>query len=115
MDLYPHVYSVRDFLPSKGSGPSSIPLTMLKEAADIIVGPLCYIINVSFSTGVFPDALKIAKVLPLRKGGSTQDLNNFRLISLLSIFDKIILFDIAYLLHVRNCSLFSTKLLCIYL
>ena len=30
------------------------------------------------------------KVIPLHKGGSTQDLNNFRPISLLSIFDKII-------------------------
>ena len=30
------------------------------------------------------------KVIPLHKDGSTQDLNNFRPISLLSIFDKII-------------------------
>ena len=58
--------------------------------ADIIVIPLCHIINVSFTTGVFPNLLKIAKVLPLHKGGSTQDMNNFRPISLLSIFDKII-------------------------
>ena len=71
-------------------GPSSIPLSMLKEASDLIVIPLCHIINVSFTTGVFPDAIKIAKVIPVHKGGSTQDLNNFRPISLLSIFDKII-------------------------
>ena len=44
----------------------------------------------SFSKGIFPDKLKIVKVIPLHKGGSTQDLNNFRPISLLSIFDKII-------------------------
>ena len=30
------------------------------------------------------------KVIPLHKGGSTQDLNNFRPISLLSIFDRVI-------------------------
>ena len=46
--------------------------------------------QLSFSTGVFPDALKIVKVIPVHKSGSTQDLNNFRPISLLSIFDKII-------------------------
>ena len=40
--------------------------------------------------GIFPDKLKIVKVVPLHKGGSTEDLNNFRPISLLSIFDKII-------------------------
>ena len=39
---------------------------------------------------MFPDVLKVAKVLPFYKGGSSQDLNNFRPISLLSIFDKII-------------------------
>ena len=39
--------------------------------------------------GPFPDALKIAKVIPLHKGGCTLDLNNFRPISLLSIFHKI--------------------------
>ena len=44
----------------------------------------------SFSKGIFPEKLKIVKVIPLHKGGSTQDLNNFRPISLLSIFDKII-------------------------
>ena len=63
---------------------------MLKPIADLIVIPLCHIINISFKSGFFPDALKIAKVLPLHKGGSTLDPNNFRPISLLSIFDKII-------------------------
>ena len=48
------------------------------------------IINLSFSKGIFPGKLKMVKVVPLHKGGSTQDLKNFRPISLLSIFDKII-------------------------
>ena len=43
----------------------------------------------SFIHGVFPDNLKLVKVIPVHKGGSTQDMNNFRPISLLSIFDKI--------------------------
>ena len=55
----------------------------------MIVIPLCYIINISFSTGVFPNILKIAKVIPLHKGGSSLELNNYRHISLLSVFDKI--------------------------
>ena len=57
---------------------------------DLIIFPLCEIINSSFSTGVFPDALKIAKVIPIHKGGSTNEINNYRPISILSIFDKII-------------------------
>ena len=74
---------------NKGTGPASIPLRFLLLVADLIIVPLCRLVNVSFSTGVFPDILKIAKIIPLHKGGSTQDLNNFRPISLLSIFDKI--------------------------
>ena len=55
-------------LPHKSTGPASIPLKMLQVVADLIVFPLCHIINVSFTTGIFPDMLKVAKVLPLHKG-----------------------------------------------
>ena len=37
----------------------------------------------SFNTGVYPDLLKIVKTIPIHKGGSTQEVNNFRPISLL--------------------------------
>ena len=77
-------------LPEKSSGPASIPLRLLKLVADIIVIPLCKIINASFTLGIFPDVLKVAKVIALHKGGSTEEVNNYRPISLLSIFDKII-------------------------
>ena len=56
----------------------------------MIVAPLCNLINKSFISGEFPDLLKIVKVIPIHKGGSTQDMNNYRPISLLSVFDKII-------------------------
>ena len=84
-------------LPNKGTGPASIPLKLLKIVADIIVIPLCRIINASFSSGIFPEVLKIQKIIPLHKGGSTEELNNFRPISLLSIFDKII----EKIMHIR--------------
>ena len=74
----------------KSTGPESIPVNLLKLIADIIVLPLGNIINNSFSYGIFPDALKICKVVPIHKGGSMDELNNYRPISLLSIFDKII-------------------------
>ena len=44
----------------------------------------------SLLTGVYPDLLKVVMVIPIHKGGSSQDVNNYRPISLLSIFDKII-------------------------
>ena len=74
----------------KSSGPSSIPTKLLLEIADLISIPLCKIINISFRTCVFPEKIKVAKVISIFKKGSTQDVNNYRPISLLSIFDKIL-------------------------
>ena len=77
-------------LENKTTGPVSIPIKLLKLIPDLILIPLCNIINVSFNTGVFPSLLKIVKVIPIHKSKATQDMNNYRPISLLSIFDKII-------------------------
>ena len=57
----------------KSSGPSSIPLKMLSAIPDLIL-PLAHIINMSLITGVYPDLLKIFKVIPIHKCGSTQQL-----------------------------------------
>ena len=55
---------------------STIPIKLLKLVPDLILMPLCKIMNHSFQTGVFPDALKISEVIPIHKGGSTEELNN---------------------------------------
>ena len=71
-------------------GPNSIPINLLKMISRQIIKPLCEIISLSFTQGVFPEELKISKVIPIFKSGSSEDINNYRPISLLSIFDKII-------------------------
>ncbi|KAL5272936.1 hypothetical protein ACHWQZ_G000943 [Mnemiopsis leidyi] len=47
------------------------------------------VINASFSNGVFPTALKIAKVIPIHKGGSKTEVSNYRPISLLGSMSKV--------------------------
>ena len=47
------------------------------------------LINDSFLCGIFPSKLKLAKVTPVFKKGSRQDKDNYRPISVLSIFSKI--------------------------
>ena len=51
--------------------------------------PLTHILNLSLCQGVFPQELKIAKVIPLYKSGDTKIINNYRPVSVLSVFSKL--------------------------
>ena len=51
---------------------------------------MCNIFNASIEKGIFPSALKIAKVLPIFKNGNKALLNNYRPVSILSIFSKML-------------------------
>ena len=46
------------------------------------------LINLSFSTGLFPKILKQVKIIPIFQKGDQQDCNNYRPISLLSNISK---------------------------
>jgi hypothetical protein len=46
------------------------------------------LINLSLSTGVFPDKLKIAQIIPIYKSGESDSVTNYRPISLLTSFSK---------------------------
>ena len=74
---------------SKSSGPNSIPIKILKLVCKEISYPLTELVNLSFSTGQFPSALKLSKVIPIFKKGSPLETSNYRPISLLSNIDKI--------------------------
>ena len=83
--------SIISKLKSKNSsGKDEISNKLLKSIKDAIAKPLTIIINQSLKTGVFPDALKIAKVKPLYKKGDNFCLNNYRPISLLPTISKIL-------------------------
>ena len=62
---------------------------MLKLIFPFISTVLLKIVNKSFTSGIFPDTLKIARVIPLHKGDDLSDLLNFRPISLLSCLSKV--------------------------
>ena len=81
---------IYNFPNNKVPGIDNINSKLLKEVSDIVVDPLAYIFNLSFATGIVPDLLKIAKVIPIYKKGERNLPSNYRPISLLSIFDKIL-------------------------
>ena len=63
---------------------------MLKILDPHISAQLSLIFNESFQYGIFPVKLKIAKVIPIFKKGDASKNSNYRPISLLSIFSKIV-------------------------
>ena len=83
------ILDIINSLENKNTAPYSISLKLLSLIPDLIIIPLAFIIYMSLQTGVFPDLLKLVEIIPIHKGGSTQDINNYRPISLLSIFDKV--------------------------
>ena len=74
---------------NKSTGPNSIPVYILKILKPFFSEWLAKIINLSFETSVFPDLLKLAKVIPIHKKDSKLDYKNYRPISLLSVLSKI--------------------------
>ena len=76
--------------PKSSSGDDGIPAKVMKRTMNLIIEPLTFIINLSLTTGIFPNQLKLAKVLPIFKSGDPLLPSNYRPISLLSTFSKII-------------------------
>ena len=79
---------------------------IIKSAAVVLAPVLKHIINLSFTTGIFPDNLKIAKVIPIYKSGNRADKANYRLISILpvlsNIFEKVLLTRLISFLEKHN-------------
>ncbi len=68
----------------------TLVLYVISKVMVSIVKPLDHIFNVSFSCGVFPDHMKIAKIIPIFKNGQKTEFTHYRTISMLSQFSKIL-------------------------
>jgi len=51
---------------------------------------LVHLVNLFFKHGSFPEVMKTARVIPLQKGENKQESSNYRPISILSAFSKVI-------------------------
>ena len=83
------ILNVISNLKESSAGHDEIPSKLLKRTCHLLIEPLLHVINLSLLNGVFPDELKIAQVLPLFKSGDKSIINNYRPVSILSVFSKI--------------------------
>lgn len=65
-------------------------MKLIKDVFPAIVKPFMHISNISFQTGIFPDEMKIAKIIPLYKSGDKSKFNNYRPVSLLPQLSKVL-------------------------
>ena len=68
----------------------SFGLILASVAVFQIFRPLTYIVNLSISQGIFPDRMKIAKVVPVFKQGSHLSCDNYRPVSILPTLSEIV-------------------------
>ena len=84
---------------------------MMKNVKESVKTPLTHICNKSFISGLFPFEMKIANVIPIFKSGDDMVFSNYRPVSVLPVFSKLL----ERLMYNRLiCFINDNKLLCDY-
>ena len=62
---------------------------IVKQTYNYFLVPLVHVCNMSLLHGIFPNELKMARVIPLYKGGDSKYIVNYRPVSVLPVFSNI--------------------------
>jgi hypothetical protein len=79
-----------NFKNKKSCDNDNINMTLVKTVIHCIKIPLTNICNKSIQSGIFPDGMKKAKVVPIFKSGDQKEVSNYRPVSILPQFSKIL-------------------------
>ncbi|XP_065666389.1 uncharacterized protein LOC136087478 [Hydra vulgaris] len=75
---------------NKRAGFDKINVNVAKSVYNIIEPSLFHIFNLSLKTGIVPEKLKIARITPIFKSGDDSNISNYRPISILPCFSKLL-------------------------
>jgi hypothetical protein len=75
---------------SKATGPDGISVKVLKQISPVFSEPLTRLFNISITKGLFSNKWKVARVSPLFKDGARDNRSNYRPISILPVFSKLL-------------------------
>lgn len=80
---------IKELPPKKSTDIDGLSTWFFQMCYTEILNPITFLINISLRDGLFPQALKRAKILPIFKKGCSTSMGNYRPISLLPILSKV--------------------------
>ena len=75
---------------NESTGDDGFSFNIIKKCFVVLCEPSIYLFQLSLEKEVFPNDLKIAKVTPIYKAGVSGHISNYRPISVLPCFSKIL-------------------------
>ena len=81
---------IKEIKSKNSSGHDTINTKLIKSIDNSISKPISILINMSIQSGIVPDSLKLAKIIPIYKSKSPGEFSNYRPISLLTSLSKIL-------------------------
>lgn len=89
-DLHEITEEIKALKNNKAPGPDGYTGQTLKRNVDFFAPILLHVTTLILKSGEFPRVLKDASVILIHKEGNIDDLSNYRPVSLLSVFSKIV-------------------------
>ena len=90
------VYRYLRRMKNTSPGTDRIPVCMPKDNGHLLAEPICHIFSTSLSSGLYPAAYKVSKIMPSPKCNNPSTMKDMRPIALTSIiqrtFDRMVSF-----------------------
>ena len=83
------VFNLIQGFQNKSCSPNNLPIFIIKKVSHIIAPIIADLFNESVTSGLFPDKLKVGRVIPIYKSGVRTHVSNYRPITTLSVFSKV--------------------------
>jgi len=81
--------TIRNLNEGKSPGFDKVGATLVKKCCATLSLILTKIFNGCVSLGIYPDGMKVARVVPILKSGCKKEFSNYRPISILPVLNKI--------------------------
>ena len=90
IDLVTLILIIKELKPTNSCGSDGIQFRFLIDSLPVTIFYILVIVNTSIVTGIYPDPWKCPIVTPIYKSGDTDNVENYRPVSLLCIISKIL-------------------------